>query len=89
MVSQDVGEDAKGGFSDEHKDEYLKVERSPEIEIDNVFRDEIIEILSLDPRPQYQDDENRVYGMSYKNKEIKFLCKNNVIYVKEIAEVKK
>lgn len=85
----DCIEDAKGGFSDEHKDEYLKVEISPEVEIDNVFRDEITEILSLDPRPQYQDDENRVYGMSYKNKEIKFLCKNNVIYVKEITEVKK
>jgi tRNA-Thr(GGU) m(6)t(6)A37 methyltransferase TsaA len=85
----DCIKDASGGFSDEHKDEFLKVEISPHIEIDDDFKNEITGILSLDPRPQYQDDENRVYGMSYKDKEIKFLCKNNVICVQEITGVKK
>ena len=80
--------DARGGFSDEHKDELLTVEFSHSIELEADLKNEISEILSLDPKPQYQDDETRAYGMSYKNLEIKFFYKNNGIIVEEITEVK-
>jgi len=32
----------------------------------------LIEILSLDPRPSYQDDPDRIYGLSYAGSNIKF-----------------
>jgi hypothetical protein len=38
--------------------------------------EEIKEILSLDPKPQYQNDEERIYGLSYKNFHIKFSYKD-------------
>ncbi len=79
--------EAEGGFSHEHKDEFMKVNISSEIKVDEYLKDEITEILSLDPRPQYHEDESRVYGMSYKNMEVKFSCKNNTIQVEEIIEV--
>lgn len=73
--------DAKGGFSDEYKEAFLCVEFSDEINSDDTLRKEITEILSLDPRPQYQEDFERVYGISYKNKNIKFVYRENKIIV--------
>lgn len=81
--------DAQGGFSDEHKADFTDVEFLREINIDEVLKNEITEILSLDPRPQYQDDESRVYGMSYKNNEIKFVYNENKILVTDIQEAGK
>ncbi len=80
--------DALGGFSDEHKEDYLCVEFIESIEIDHDLKTEIIEILSLDPRPQYQDSEDRVYGISYKNIEIKFVYKDSKILVTDIEVIK-
>ena len=79
-------EDAKGGFSEEFKDDVLKV-NIPET-IKNKFCSEDIEeitsILSLNPKPQYQSDEERIYGLSYKNFEVKFKCNEKEITVIEI-----
>ena len=73
--------DAKGGFSDEYKEAFLCVEFLDEINSDDTLRKEITEILYLDPRPQYQEDFERVYGISYKNKNIKFVYRENKIIV--------
>ncbi len=72
---------AKGGFSDEHKEDYVCVEFSQDINMADDFKKEITEILSLDPRPQYQEDTQRVYGISYKESNIKFVYKENKIIV--------
>lgn len=48
------------------------------------------ELLALDPRPAYQDDENRVYGMRYGQVNVEFQVSNKkviVLAVKEIAEI--
>ena len=34
--------------------------------------EELEAVLSLDPRPAYQDDENRVYGMKFADLDVKF-----------------
>ena len=44
----------------------------------------IMKLLAQDPRPRYQDDPERVYGMSYKDWEIKFTAGDGVIMVKSI-----
>ncbi len=78
--------EAKGGFSEDFKNDILKVSIPDEIK--NKFSSEDIEeitsILELNPKPQYQNDEERVYGLSYKNFEIKFRCSEKEITVIEI-----
>lgn len=39
------------------------------------------EILSQDPRPSYQEDPNRVYGMAYAGREVKFKVENGTVLV--------
>lgn len=83
-------EDAKGGFSEEFKDDVLKVNIPETIKRKLCSEDieEITSILSLNPKPQYQSDEERIYGLSYKNFEVKFKCNEKEITVIEIEEEK-
>ncbi|ANF82089.1 tRNA-Thr(GGU) m(6)t(6)A37 methyltransferase TsaA [Acinetobacter sp. NCu2D-2] len=37
--------------------------------------DELEQVLSLDPRPAYQDDEDRVYGMKFADVDVKFVSR--------------
>lgn len=78
--------DAKGGFSEEFKDDILNV-NIPEAIKNRLQSEDIAEItaiLSLNPKPQYQNDEERIYGLSYKNFEVKFKCNEKEITVIEI-----
>lgn len=80
--------DAKGGFSEEVFDNNLYIYTSYQ-EFQNVSREDfedIKEILLQDPRPAYQNDKNREYGFEYKNYSIKFMVKNNKIYILSIDE---
>lgn len=81
---------AIGGFSDEHKNDFIEVEFSESVK--NVLSHEqlkmLYEVLALDPRPSYQDDENRVYGLSFENFQVKFRFGNEKIYVIEIEDDK-
>ena len=80
---------ANGGFSEEHKDDYVCVEFQENVSVKDDFKAEIEEILSLDPRPQYQNDEERVYGISYRNMQIKFVYIDGKIIVTHIQEEEK
>ena len=51
---------------------------SPE-EIDGLF-----EILAQDPRPQYQDDQERIYGLLYGDRNIKFRVTDGLLTVVSI-----
>lgn len=79
---------ATGSFSDEHKNEFLKVVFMNESE--NIIKEdektELSEILSLNPKPSYQNDE-RIYGLSYKDLSVKFSCDKDSIYVLKIERV--
>ncbi len=77
----DCIENAVGSFADSHKNDYLDVIFSENIELNTEIKAEIREILSLDPRPQYQDDEDRIYGLSYKNYQVKFQYSTEKIIV--------
>ena len=43
------------------------------------------QILSLDPRPGYQEDPERVYGLEYENMDIRFRVQKGTLTVCEIA----
>ena len=67
--------DARGGFADEKKDYALTV-ADPD-NLLNVLSEEdraaVTEVLSEDPRPSYQSDPDREYGMEYGKWEIRFI----------------
>ncbi len=81
--------DAVGGFAEGVKDYALEVRALPELG-PNVPEDTIkqaVALLSQDPRPAYQDDEERVYGMEYAGFDFRFRVKGNVLTIVEIVEM--
>lgn len=81
----DMHEDANDGFAlSEYKS--LKVEfESGLLElIPKDERETITELLAGDPRPGYQNDPNKVYGMTYGEFNIKFRIKDGTAIVTEI-----
>ena len=81
--------DARGGFSDEHKSDRLSVEYSGDTlsRVPDDKRKALTEVLSLDPRPQYHDDPERVYGVVFADMDVRFNVKDNVLYVTEIIKI--
>ena len=43
-------------------------------------------VLSCDPRPHYQKDPERVYGMSFAGLEVKFTVSGNTLTVRDVRE---
>ena len=86
----DCHEDAKNGFAEETKNRTLEVVWEPGIDQvsttflppDNIVQ-EICYILSQDPRPGYQDDDEREYKMDYAGWRVTFVVKGEQVIVKE------
>ena len=78
--------DAVGGFADSVKGDQLQVQCSEEmmLQIPKQHRQAVIDILAQDPRPHYQQDPTRIYGMEYANMEIKFRVEDTTLVVCEI-----
>lgn len=79
IVYADSHPEARSGFVDYRKWEKLEVEIPEAVEqylrqhgITDSQQQVLKEILSLDPRPHYQHDPTKVYGMSYQGKDIHF-----------------
>jgi len=82
--------DADGGFAEEKKMHSLEVEIS-EMWIEKIPEEhqEIIkQILSQDPRPSYQKDPDRIYGMEYADMDIRFHVNDRKLTVCEICQRK-
>lgn len=47
------------------------------------------DILANDPRPAFQNDPDRIYGMEYANFEVKFSVEGHTLTVREIAFIDK
>ena len=45
----------------------------------------LISVLRQDPRPSYQNDPRRVYGMKFSGYEVRFYVDDGTLYVKEIT----
>lgn len=90
LAFTDSHPDAVCGFADEVRDYSLEVV-IPE-ELKNGLSDEyiraLVSILSGDPRPQYKEDSDRIYGMIYGKNEVKFTVADGVLSVVEISRAK-
>ena len=84
--------DAVSGFANKPAEYLLDVEVAKEL-IDIVpekQRESLIAVLAHDPRPQYQDDPERVYGMAFDQYEVRFKVKDlnpTVIDIKKAQDL--
>lgn len=81
---------AVGGFAPA-ADEVLQVEIAPAL-LKSVPPDKqaaLIGVLSQDPRPSYQSDPTRLYGLCFADMEIKFTVKDNTLTVQSIEAAEK
>ena len=80
--------EAKGGFADDAPEKILEVNVPDEIvEVLGDDLTSVVEILGLDPRPSYQDDPERVYGLSFSGYNIRFKVSGKTLYVVEITKI--
>lgn len=84
----DSHEDAVGGFTDEMVQQSLAVEIPEKMlgKIPEEQRQALVEVLAQDPRPSYQQDSNRIYGMEFAQLEVKFMVRDNVLTVCDVTE---
>ena len=75
-------------FADIHKNDKLTVKINDElkVQIPNNKLSALIGILECDPRPAYQNDESRIYGISFANMNIKFKVSNRILTVTDIEK---
>lgn len=84
----DCRPEAVGSFSDQHRGDHLEVEFPPELlaKVPESHRAALLGVLSQDPRPSYQKDPERVYGMAFAGLEVKFTVEGETLYVKAVEQ---
>ena len=80
--------DAIGGFTDTAKDFILEVDFPTTLlaKLPENKRQAAIGVLSHDPRPSYQRNENRIYGLNFAGFDIRFTVKDNQLSVCEVTK---
>lgn len=81
--------DALGGFTDGAEDYLLEVDfPAPLLQLLPISKQQAaIGVLSHDPRPSYQRDPDRIYGLSFAGFDIRFQVVGNCLYVKEVTKL--
>lgn len=79
----DCHPDALGGFTQEAGDYLLQVDFPAELlgVLPEEKRDAAVGVLSHDPRPSYQQQPGRVYGMTFAGCNIRFTVEDGVLHV--------
>ncbi len=82
----DAHPEALGGFAPAAK-ETIRVECAPELleSVPERQRAALLGVLAQDPRPQYQDDPKRVYGMSFGGWDVKFRVQSGTLEVMSLT----
>lgn len=82
----DCHPDALGGFTDPLTDRTLEVEFPEDLLhlIPVEKRDALLAILAQDPRPSYQKDPDRVYGISFAGYDVRFTVKGKKLTVFQV-----
>ena len=80
--------EATGSFTEYSKDHHLNVEFPQELleRIPGESREALIAVLADDPRPAYQNDPERSYGMPFGEKDIHFRVDGDILRVYNVTE---
>lgn len=83
----DAHSDAVGGFVDAVERRTLTVDCSQELLecVPKGKRSALLGVLAQDPRPSYQADASRIYGMTFAGMEVKFTVDGEHLTVREIT----
>lgn len=84
----DCHPDAVGGFTDPLEMKPLAVQISPELlaSFSSAQQDGLLGVLACDPRPRYQEDAQRVYGLSFAGKNVKFTVAGDILTVLAVED---
>ena len=83
--------EATEGFAGTVKHKQLRVE-FPEVFLKQYPEEKqkaILAVLQQDPRPAYDTDETRVYGVEFAGYDVRFTVAGDLLTVKEIVKIKK
>ncbi len=82
----DARPEARGGFTETAGDFLLNVNFPEKLRemVDITQIDALLEVLSHDPRPSYQSDPDRIYGMRFGEFNVRFRVEDGVLTVTEL-----
>lgn len=83
----DAHPEANGSFAQEAPQPTLTVDFPSELlaRIPADRREALCAVLALDPRPSYQNDPTRIYGMRFADRNIRFTVQDNTLTVCDIT----
>ena len=82
--------DARCGYVDSLSDDRLSVNVPSSLAekwSDRIDIPALIQVLELDPRPSYQNDPDRVYGMKFMDYDVRFTVDGNVLTVIDLVSL--
>lgn len=84
----DIKQDATGGFTDQVQGGVLEVAFPPLLleKVPAAKRKALVGVLSLDPRPRYQHDPSRIYGLEFAGMDVRFLVDGTRLVVVEVVQ---
>ena len=84
----DAHADARSGFVDSNAWQTLSVDIPPTIASTlTVEQLQVLsDVLAQDPRPQYHNDPQRIYGMPFDGHNVRFMVSGNTVRVVEITK---
>ena len=85
VVYADSFPEARSGFAASAPESVLEVRIPASIDMDPRTRETLSALLSLDPRPAYQNEPGRVYGMPFGGKEVHFRVEDHTLTVIDYA----
>ena len=90
IVYTDCHPEAVSGFANKPAEQLLEVDcPTGQLQrVDESLRDSLLAVLAHDPRPQYQDDPERVYGMAFGPYEVRFKVNDLNLTVLDILKKK-
>ncbi len=79
--------EASGGFALQEREGSLEVDFPPELlgRLPLHLRESLVAVLAQDPRPGYQDDPDRIYGLAFGGAEVRFRVAGERLTVVEVA----
>ena len=82
---------AVGGFTENTAAYHVDVDFPEELlaRIPEESRQTLLGVLSQDPRPAYQHDDSRVYGLPFGGMDVKFTVKDGILSVTDVVKEEK
>ena len=85
VVYADCFPEASSGFASSAPEAVLRVEIPASLPLSGSDREILRQVLSLDPRPPYHEDADKVYGMPFRGRDIRFRVREGCVYVMDYA----